>query len=142
MELKGRKHELPSGAKLYVNPATYEETEQFLGAFLEAVQGLPLDVGNDELVKNISHIAVGKVFINPSLKASMWKCLLHCHYIPKGKEAADKITPMLFDGIGSREDLADIFYECAFENFSPFLKGLYNVSIRLALAIKSTRKQS
>ena len=138
MEIKGRKVDLPSGAKLFVNPAIYEETETFLGEFLESVQGLPLDTENEELVKNLSQIAVGKVFIKPLLKAAMWNCLKHCLYLPAGKEVPEKVTAKLFDGIGSRSDLADIFYECAFENLSPFLSGLYSVSRRLSSAIKST----
>lgn len=146
LELSGRKVELPSGAVLYVNPARYEDTEEFLGAFLESVAGLPSNFQNEdgtinsEVIKLVSELSVSKVFINPKLKACMWKCLAYCLYVTKGGQAPEKVNVQLFDGKADRADLATVFYECAYENFLPFLSGLWNVSGRLQDQIKSTLK--
>jgi len=137
--INGRKVDLPSGNKLYVVPAKFEDTEEFLGAFLEAIQGLPSpDKASEEYAKVFSEIVITKAFIQPKLKSSLWKCLAYCVYV-KGA-APTKVTPQIFDGIADRKDLAEIFYECAFENFDPFIQGLWNVSKRLQSQIADTQK--
>jgi len=147
MELSGRSITLPSGATLYAKPARYEETEEFLGSFLRSVVGLPSDFTkedgtiNEASIKVVSEIVVSKVFTDKELKSAMWKCLSHFLYVKKEGSAPEKVLPLIFDnGTADRGDLADIFYECAYENFLPFLKGLYGVSSRLQDQIKTSLK--
>ncbi|HVN66745.1 MAG TPA: hypothetical protein VMT55_00105 [Candidatus Sulfotelmatobacter sp.] len=139
MELNGRKVVLPSGAELYVNAARYEDTENFLGAFLDAIEGLPSPEGeNDTYAKTFAEVATSRFMTRPKLKAAMWTCLQYC-LVKKG-EKVEKVTPKIFDGQVDRGDAAQIFFECAAENFSPFLKGLWNVSQNLLSLLKNTQK--
>ncbi len=142
MDIQGRKVDLDSGAVAYIIAPKYEDTEEFLSAFLESVSALPpnFETGDDAVVKMVSQIAISKAITSPKFKASMWKCLSYCLYVGKGKTAPEKISPSLFDTGGVRSDLPAIFYECAVENFSPFFVGLYNISNRLSEAIRSIQK--
>lgn len=142
MDIKGRKIDLPSGAVMYANPAKYEETEEFLGAFLESVSGLPSPANseNEEYLKTFSEIVISKAFINSKLKACVWKCLTYCLYVPKDKTTPLKINSVLFDLDGDRQDLVHVFYECAQENFSPFFLALWNRSKTLQSQIKGILK--
>jgi hypothetical protein len=139
IELEGRRMDLPSGAELYVKAARYEETEEFLGAFLEAVEGLPSpDGANETYARTFAEVATSRFLTKPRLKAAMWKCLLHC--IWKKGDIVEKVTPSLFDGRADRLDAAQIFYACAIENFEPFLKGLWNVSKSLQSQLNGIQK--
>lgn len=141
IELEGRPVKLESGNTLYVKEARFEDSDEMLAAFLEANGGtLSPDGQDDDVVRALAEVCASKFFRNPRLKAAMWKCLGYC--LHKKGELVEKVTPQLFDGVAARTDAARIFYECAYENLSPFLVGLWNVSTSLASLIKNTQPLS
>ena len=144
MELQGRKVSLKSGSTLYVNPANYADTEEFLSSFLESVAGFPLvdETGtvDPKMIKVFAETTVAKAFTRPALKSALWKCLAYCLYVKTGGQTPEKVTPQLFDTQSYRGDLPFILYECAYENLIPFLSGLWNVSNNLESQVRSFLK--
>lgn len=138
--LEGRPVPIGEGT-LYVKEAVYEDAEELITAFLEANGGTLSPEGQDDkVIRAIAEICASKFYRNPRLKAAMWKCLEVCLY--KKGEAVEKVTHALFNGGCPRKYGPAIFYECAYENLSPFLIGLWNVSTGLARTIKSTQPLS
>lgn len=143
MELRGRKYSLPSGAELTLIPATYVESEDLLGAVLASVGGLPAKFDEEEYTNLFSNLVVANFFTKPEIKNAIWGCLGYCLYKGAGKTVPEKVTRALFDnGHGKREDVPEIFFECAKENLLPFMSGLWKASKTLQAQINATQTQT
>lgn len=144
MEIKGNKKSLPSGATLYVVPAKFIESYDFMGALLGSMEGKlsPAMLDTDEYREMFSNITVSKFFTDFKLREAAWKCLEHCLYQGPDSKIVEKITDDLFDRTGKREDVPAILYEVAHENLFPFFVGLWNASKTLQGILKSIPRQS
>ena len=144
MEIKGNKKSLPSGATLYVVPAKFIESYDFMGALLGSMEGKlsPAMLDTDEYREMFSNIVTSKFFTDIRLRESTWKCLEYCLYQGPDGKIVEKVSTDLFDRTGKREDVPAILYEVAHENLFPFFGGLWNASKTLQGILKNIPRQS
>ena len=144
MEIKGNKKSLPSGATLYVVPAKFIESYDFMGALLNCMENRlsPAALDSDEYREVFSNLVASKFFTDRTLREATWTCLGYCLYGATDKSVPEKITTDLFDRTGKREDVPAILYEVAHENLYPFFAGLWSSSKTLQGILKSIPRQS
>ena len=137
-QFDGRTVPFENGSKLLVKAAPYTEAEELLSAFLESIQGMPGVFDSPEALLLMAKSTISRAFIVPSFKVALWKCLGRCLYQSANMKEPAKVTPALFEAVADRENLVEVWYECAEENLRPFGKGLYAVSGRLSKVIESS----
>jgi hypothetical protein len=144
MEIKGKEKPLPSGAVLYVVPAKFIESYDFMGALLGCMENRlsPAALDSDEYREVFSNLVASKFFTDAKLRESTWKCLEYCLYKASGSQVTEKVSTDLFDRTGKREDVSAILYEVAHENLYPFFEGLWKASKTLQEILKSIPRQS
>lgn len=112
--------ELPSGAKLRVNLASFATSKDLYQAFLEEAKGVKFDFSLDtelklEMFKDI--ICVG--LSSKKIEKALWECMKVALYNDK------KITEETFEDEDARGDYFNVVFEVAKLNLSPFVKNLY-----------------
>ena len=128
--------ELPSGAQLKVQPASFADSKSLYQAILEEAKSFSIGNGTEitSLVKDL--FCAG--FSSKKVEAALWTCMQRCIYVSeRGELKIDKDT---FEPIESREDYMPVCIEVAKANILPFVKGLYAEYQRaLAMTEKSPK---
>lgn len=98
----------PSGAKVVINPGSWEETD----ALREAIFNVCALFGSDNSL-SLGFAIEG----NAVVKKALFKCLARCTY------NGNKITAEIFEDVAARQDYNEIVRGCIEVNQSPFPKS-------------------
>ena len=109
--MKEEKKVLESGAELFIQMGSWEESHQLYKAVMAVVS--TTSIKNDEVLSLIA-----KICISPEIEAALWKCLGRATY------NGAKITKATFEDEKAREDYLVIAKEVLVLNLRPFLKNL------------------
>lgn len=117
---------VPSGAKVVVNQAGFQESMALKNAIVSELAKTNFAIGVD--LKNLSlnqelnlESLVGAAMTvdsSPRVYAALLPCLARCLY------NAEKITEATFEKPEAREDYYEIVFAVLKENLGPFFKGL------------------
>jgi hypothetical protein len=143
---------LPSGARLFVSPSSWENAKALHDAVLREmrgkvdVAGLDLDLVRSAFeernVQAFSHLLdkVVGIACSKDIENAIFACAEKAIYQPGGEETSKKVSRVLFNDPDtrdqSREDYYAIAYHVAEVNLRPFVKALSS-SLK-ALAERST----
>jgi len=112
------KKDLPSGAKMEINPAPFAAAKKLYKAIAAEAKGLKLNM-NEELDINFFKDILLTALSSDSIEAELWECFKRCTY------NGMKVTPETFEPIAARGDYLPACFEVAVVNVSPFMKPLY-----------------
>jgi hypothetical protein len=113
--------DLPSGAKLKITPAPFEEAKTLYQAVLEEAKGVQFST-KDEMANVYKDLfCVG--FSSKKIEAALWACFKTVIY--EDKRGPLKIDKDTFTPVETRGDYVMVCMLVAKENIDPFVKGLY-----------------
>jgi len=112
------KKDLPSGAKMEINPAPFAASKKLYKAIAGEAKTLKLNM-SDELDVNFFKDLLLTAVASDSIEAEIWECFKRCTY------NGLKITPETFEPLAARGDYLAACFEVAVVNVSPFMKPLY-----------------
>lgn len=96
----------PSGAKIVINPGSWESTSNLINAMRRQLSIVPATTSPLQM----------EMFLRsaPDVQDALWRCLEKCTYNDQ------KITKATFEKIEARQDYEVIVEACIAENKSPF----------------------
>lgn len=110
--------DLPSGAKLRIQPAPFKDSRALYQAILEEAKVLKLDPKTEidvNLFKDLFCVGVS----SKKIESCLWECMKVVRYNEL------KIDADTFEKVEAREDYLTVCFEVAKENVLPFMKNLY-----------------
>lgn len=110
---------LPSGAKLKISLASFDEGKELYQAVLEELRHVKID-GNTELDYNFMKDLFCVALSSKKVEVAMWKCLKRCLY------NGVNISNASFEPVEARQDYFEVMFEVGQENLLPFSKSLYS----------------
>jgi len=133
---------LPSGAKLFASPSSWENAKALHDAVLKEIKGTSGVAGLDlELVKEafeeksasaFSHVLdkIVGVACSKAIEDAIFSCAEKAIYQPSGEETSIKVTRAMFNNPDTRDQARGDYYAIAFHvaevNLRPFVKALFS----------------
>lgn len=109
--------DLPSGAKLTIQPAPFAEAKALYQAVLDEIKHIDFST-QDEMSKLLKDLLCYG-FSSKKIEAALYKCMDRVLY------NGLKITDETFEPVDARGDYLVVIFEVAKENVEPFMKSLY-----------------
>lgn len=130
--------DMPSGARLSVTVAPFQDAWALMRASLKTLQGTSIETKDlkTDLASVVANPAAFSFILDrlvgfatsPEVEAAIWRCATRALYIPAGSPVefpGNKVSPALFDdavcGNSAREDYAQIVISLMEANCKPFL---------------------
>lgn len=112
------KKELPSGAKLEITLAPFEDANNLRRAVASELKKVQVTSETELTEANFVKELLCTGLASREIEEAIWICLKRCLYNEQ------KITPDLFEPADKRGDYLPICIDVATENLAPFMKGL------------------
>lgn len=118
--MKPKEVKLPSGAKLKITPAPFDDARALYQAVLKELKPISIAGKPDvELYKDL--FCAG--FASKEIEDALWVCFARVQYCDtRGDLKIDKDT---FEPVKARDDYMQVCMEVAKENILPFVNSLY-----------------
>lgn len=132
--------DLPSGAKLEITLAGFEEGEALTSAVAKEIEGIKLSSNinfsemtadtpmTGELLDVIKSL-VARVLYSKEIKSVLWQCM------SRATRNNIRVTKEMFDDEKVREDYIPIMREVLIYNLTPFFKNLGSLFTGIAKAV-------
>lgn len=124
---------LPSGAKLKITLAPFEDAKSLYQAMLEEMKGTKLDPKEQvdaNFFKDLFCIALS----SKKVEQAVWKCFERVTYNDI------KVSKDTFEPESARQDYFDVMYEVGRANILPFTKSLYAKYSQVLDLLKGSQK--
>lgn len=110
--------DLPSGAKLKIDMATFTASRALYQSFLEEMRGMKWNP-SDEIDVNLFKDLFCSALSSKKVEACLWECMKKALYNDL------RITLDTFEPVEAREDYLRVCLEVAHYNVGPFMKNLF-----------------
>lgn len=108
-----------SGAKVVINPASFEAAQNLWNAVQRATAEAHLSMDFINQPESLFNLVL-RIDSAPDFKAALWPCLIRC------TRADRKIEKSTFEDQEARKEYYEIVTPCVEENIGPFVESLFS----------------